>query len=102
MEQAKRSRMVHGKLPRDIEDELSPVHIEKVWELLEEKFCFNVKAWKKEFHDYVQKQPRHVQPDEAFVMFGEEFINPVLNLILRRREYHTTWRNILTYIVKKH
>jgi len=45
--------MVHGKLPRDIEDELSPVHIERVWELLEEKFCFNVKAWKKEFHDYV-------------------------------------------------
>jgi hypothetical protein len=101
MEQSTRSRLVHGTLPRDVEDELSSLHIEKVWELLEEKFCFNVKVWKKEFNDF-QKQIPSVEYREAFVQFGHEQINPILNLILRRKEYHPTWRNILTYIVKKH
>jgi len=102
VEQFNRGRMTSGKLPREAEDELSPLHIEKVWELLEEKFCFNVKAWRKEFHEYFQKQPHQVQQREAFVKFGQEFINPVLNLVLKRKEYHSTWRNILLYIVKKH
>ncbi len=94
--------MTYVKLPRDVEDQLSTIHIEKVWELLEEKFCFNVKVWKKEFHDYFQKQPHEIQMPQAFANFGREFINPVLNLVLRRSEYHETWRNILIYIVKKH
>ena len=101
MEQSTRGRIVYGKLPRDVEDELSPIHIEKVWELLEEKFCFNVKVWKKEFHDYFQKHSHQVDQREAFVQFVQEFINPILNLVLRRKEYHSTWQNILLYIVKK-
>ena len=101
MEKSTRSRLVHGTLPHDIEDELSSLHIEKVWELLEEKFCFNVKVWKKEFNDF-QKQTSSTEYREAFVRFGHEHINPILNLILRRKEYHPTWLNILTYIVKKH
>ena len=32
-----RSRLLYGKMPRDVEDELSPLHIEKTWELLKDK-----------------------------------------------------------------
>ncbi len=102
MEAPTRSRLAQDKLPHDVEDELSSLHIEKVWELLEEKFCFNVKVWKKEFHEYCQKQSPSVDHREAFVRFGQEHINPLLNLVLRRKEYHPTWQNIITYIVKKH
>ena len=97
-----RSRLLYGKLPREVEEELSPPHIEKVWELLEEKFCFNVKVWKKEFEGFFQRQPHSVMREEAFVEFGAEFINPVLNLVLKRDPYHATWANILKYIVKKY
>ena len=89
-------------MPRDVEDELSSVHIEKAWELLEEKFCFNVKAWRQEYRAYYQKQPHSVSEREAFVEFGAAFINPVLNMVLKRQSFHNTWGNLLIYIVKKH
>lgn len=97
-----RKRLLYGKLPRDVEDELSPVHMAKVWELLEEKFGFNVKAWKKEYQDYFQQLPHSVSEKEAFVEFGAEFINPLLNKILKRREHHNTWGNMLKYIVRRY
>jgi hypothetical protein len=97
-----RNRLLYGKMPRDVEDELSTIHIEKTWELLEEKFCFNVKAWRQEYKLYFQKQPHSVSEREAFVEFGAEFINPLLNKVLKRQEHHNTWGNILIYIVKRH
>jgi hypothetical protein len=97
-----RSRLTYGKLPRDIENELSPVHIEKVWELLSDKFCFKEEAWKKKFHEYFLKLPREVSQEEAFVEFGADYINPLLNQILQRASHHDTWGNILQYVVRKH
>ncbi len=97
-----RSRLLYGKMPRDVEDELSPIHIEKIWELLEEKFHFNVKAWKEEFKLYYQKQPHSVSEREAFVEFGAALINPLLNTILKRQGHHNTWGNMLIYIVRKY
>lgn len=102
MAKSLRSRLLYGKMPRDVEDELSPIHIEKTWELLGEKFCFNVKSWKQDYKLYFQKQPHSVSEREAFVEFGAAFINPLLNSILKRREHHNTWGNILIYIVKNH
>jgi len=102
MERSARSRLLYGKMPRDVEDELSAVHIEKAWTLLEEKFCFNIKSWKQEFKEYYQKQPHSVSEREAFVEFGAAFINPVLNMILKRQGHHNTWGNMLIYIVKRH
>jgi hypothetical protein len=89
-------------MPRDVEDELTTIHIEKTWELLEEKFCFNIKAWRQEYKLYFQKQPHSVSEREAFVEFGAEFINPLLNKVLKRQDHHNTWRNLLIYIVKRH
>jgi hypothetical protein len=97
-----RSRLLYGKLPREVEAALSATHIEKIWTLLEERFCFNVKLWKKDFHHYYQQQPRSVSMQEAFVEFGAEFINPILNTVLKRDHHHATWSNILKYVVKKH
>ena len=91
----------YGKLPRDVENNLSAIHITKIWELLEEKFCFNTKAWKKDFYEYFQKQPPRVSEREAFVDFGVKRIQPVLNKVLARKDFHPTWKNMLTYIVKK-
>jgi hypothetical protein len=100
--QSTRSRLTHGKLPRDIENELSSVHIERVWELLHDTFCFNEKAWKKQYHEYFKKLPHEVSEEEAFVEFGAEFINPLLNQILQRAAHHDTWGNMLKYVVRKH
>jgi hypothetical protein len=100
-ERKPRNQILYGKLPRDVEDELSPVHMKKIWELLETKFCFNLKVWKKDFQEYFQKQPHMVTEREAFVEFGVKHIQPVLNMVLGRKEYHPTWRNLLAYIVKK-
>jgi hypothetical protein len=96
-----KNQLLYGKLPRDVEDELSPVHMTKVWELLEEKFCFNIKAWKKNFQEFYQKQPHSVSERQAFVEFGAKEIQPLLNMILKRKDFHPTWKNILTYVVKK-
>lgn len=96
-----KTRLTHGKMPRDIEYEMTPVHVKKVWELLEEKFAFNTGAWKKEFKAYYEKQPRTTQEMEAFYDFGFETIQPVLNQILKRDPWHPTWRSLLLYIVRK-
>ncbi len=97
-----KGKVLYGNIPRDVENELSPVHMERTWTLLEEKFCFNVKAWKQEYKAYYQKQDSRVSEQEAFVEFGAAFINPLLNMILKRKTHHNTWGNMLVYIVKKH
>ncbi|MEO5980375.1 MAG: hypothetical protein ABIS36_22240 [Chryseolinea sp.] len=97
-----KGKVPYGKVPQDVEHELSSVHIDKTWSLLEEKFCFNVKAWKQDYQAYCQKQGSKMSEQEAFVEFGTEFINPLLNKILVRKSYHNTWSNMLSYIVKKH
>lgn len=102
MNRSGQSRTGYSKLPRDVEDELSAVHLEKTWALLAEKFCFNVGAWKKEFEAYRQRKPGRISRQQAFVDFGAEYINPVLNSVLKRGRYHPTWTNLLKYIVEKH
>jgi hypothetical protein len=102
MEKNQRNRMMYHKLPRNVENDLSAVHMARVWELLEEKFCFNIKKWKKEYVEYLQKRAHNVPEQEAFVDFGMEFINPVLNAVLKRDRYFDTWGNLLKYIVKKY
>ena len=92
--------MTERTWPREIEHELSAVHMNKTWELLSEKFCFNTKAWKKQFYEYFQKQPNNITEQQAFVDFGTKHIQPILNRILVRKDFHPTWKNMLTYVVK--
>jgi hypothetical protein len=97
-----KSREHYGKMPREVEDQISSIHMTKIWDILQEKFCFNVKAWKKEFYEYVQKQPGNTSEREAFVEFGVKHIQPILNLVLKRNVYHPTWKNMIAYVVKKY
>jgi hypothetical protein len=101
-EQRSKSREYYGKLSRDVETQLSSVHMGRVWDILQEKFCFNVKAWKKEFYEFVQKQPGNASESQAFVEFGVKNIQPVLNAVLKRNAYHPTWKNMIDYVVRKY
>ena len=77
-------------------------HIERVWELLAEKFHFNIPAWKKEFREFLGRQYRNTDETDAFLIFGTQKINPVLNEILKRNSLHPTWQKMLEYIMNRY
>ena len=41
------------RLPRDVENSFEEIHIQKIWNILEEKFSFNIKGWKEDFTKYL-------------------------------------------------
>ena len=43
------------RLPRDVENSFEEVHIQKIWNILEEKFSFNIKGWKEDFAKYLDE-----------------------------------------------
>ncbi len=88
------------RLPRDVENSFEEVHIQKIWTVLEDKFSFNVKGWKEEFNKYLTTQSRDISERQAFVEFGLRRIQPILNGILKRTDYHPTWINLMRYVVK--
>ena len=88
------------RLPRDVENSFEEVHIQKIWNVLEDKFSFNVKGWKEEFNKYLTTQSRDISERQAFVEFGLRRIQPILNGILKRTDYHPTWINLMRYVVK--
>jgi hypothetical protein len=76
-------------------------HCDKVWLLLEEKFSFNIKFWKDQCRYYIDHQPRNVHELEAFLQFGNDNINPVLNKVLGRNEHHNTWYKLVEYVIRQ-
>jgi hypothetical protein len=73
--------------------------IDRVWSYLGKKFGFNTPAWKKEFEQSVTPLPRNTSRQEAFILFGKERIEPLLNVILKRHRY-PTWIRLLTFVLK--
>jgi hypothetical protein len=88
------------RLPRDIENAFEEIHIQKIWIVLGDKFSFNVKGWKEEFNKYLTTQSRDISERQAFVEFGLRRIQPILNGILKRTDYHPTWINLMRWVVK--
>jgi hypothetical protein len=88
------------RLPRDVENGFEEIHMEKTWHFLTEKFSFNNKGWKDDFKKYLASQSREISERQAFVEFGLKKIQPILNGILKRSEYHPTWINLMRWIVK--
>lgn len=88
-------------LPVDVEDELTDLHVREVWQLLKDRFSFNLTVWKRSYKQYLDRQPRNSPEIKVFIEFGKKFIQPVLNKALGREEMHPTWRNLIIYIVKK-
>jgi hypothetical protein len=81
------------------EYEFQEYHINKTWDLLEEKFSFNKKAWKKRFNDYLNKRPANADEIGSFLRFGNQTINPILNEILCRNILYPTFNNLTKFIV---
>ena len=77
-----------------------PEDIENVWTYLEKTFSFNIKSWKKEFDVERSRLPRNTTAQEAFMIFGKQQIEPVLNEILKRRKY-PTWIGLLSFVLKE-
>jgi len=87
------------RLPQDIARQFQEAHIERTWKVLEERFSFNVNGWKAEFRRYLQSQSRGISERQAFTEFGKKKIEPLLNLILKREQYHPTWTNLMRWIL---
>ena len=88
-------------VPQLISDHFEPMHIDLVFRELGDRFGFNQKAWRKKFEEYLSRQPRTTGEMDAFIKFGNSFINPVLNEILCRNSLHATFVKLLFYIVEK-
>jgi hypothetical protein len=91
--------MICSVTPRAYEYEFQEHDITKTWNYLHEHFGFNLKAWKKRFEEYKEKQ--HQVRDEVgnFQRFGKKFIEPVLNEILGRNVLYPTFNYLMQYIV---
>ena len=88
-------------LPRNIIDQYSEHHITLAWRELHERFGFDLKGWKQLFRDQFMKQPRNTTELDYFLIFGNQFINPVLNDILRRRQGFPTFNKFMDYIIER-
>ena len=91
-----------AKVPQSvayIKDVFDPEDIEKVWEYLEKTFSFNVRSWKREFNTERSHYPRNTSDQEAFMIFGKQRIEPLLNEILKRKRY-PTWIGLLSFVLK--
>ena len=90
-----------AKVPSSVQyirDVFEETDIDKVWNELERRFHFNVKAWKKEFDVVLSNHDRFKDPQEVFLEYGKINIEPLLNTILKRNRY-PTWINFVTYVL---
>lgn len=88
-------------MSQNILDYMEIIHIDQAFDLLEEKFGFPKKVWKKAFNEYLDKQPRKEDDLGIFLRFGNDRINPLLNGILVRNPGHPTFNKLCEYLVKK-
>jgi hypothetical protein len=88
-------------IPQVLTDHFDLMHIDIVFNELKFRFGFNKKEWEKKFKAYLLQQPRNTSELDAFIKFGNRFVNPVLNEILCRNTAHSTFTHLLLYIVEK-
>jgi len=80
-------------------DRFDENHINKVWEILGSKFGFNVKEWRMRFREYQLRHHRKSMDVDAFLIFGEKVLNPLLNQILQRREGFPTFQRMVRFVI---
>lgn len=91
-----------AKVPQSVQyikDAFDEEDIDRVWEYLRKTFGFNVREWKTEFKASIEPLPRNTSIQEAFILFGKKKIEPLLNEILKRKQY-PTWIGLLTFVLK--
>ncbi|MFZ9503237.1 MAG: hypothetical protein ACO263_01580 [Cyclobacteriaceae bacterium] len=77
------------------------MHIAIIWDELRLRFGFDLKAWKTEFAEFLNSQPRNTNITDAFIVFGNRRINPVLNSILRRNDLYPTFNKLMQYVISR-
>ena len=91
-----------AKVPQSVQyikDVFDAADIDRVWEYLGKTFGFNISAWKEEFQTALGHFPRNTSVQEAFMTFGKQKIEPLLNEILKRKR-HPAWIELLTFVLK--
>lgn len=91
-----------SRLSENTKARFSEMHINLTWNELNERFGFELKSWKKQFHEYMAKHPQHKDMVSGFYRFGNDTINPVLNQILGRSSGFPTFNRLVEYITKKY
>src|SRR4051812_36723401 len=91
--------MQNDKIKRNIEEVFEETDIAKVWDYLNDKFGFNTKAWQEDFEKYSASLPG--KPSRKnFIDYGLKKIQPLLNSILMRKQFHPTWNSMLCWLLK--
>ena len=70
------------------------------WQELHDRFGFDLKGWKKRFQEGFSRQPRNVGETEYFLIFGNDYINPVLNELLCRNRNYPTFNRLVEYLLR--
>jgi hypothetical protein len=87
-----------NRLPGYVKNDLTDVHMDRTWTVLQEKFSFNLPGWKKEFRQYYSRQPERVTELQAFMESGLKHIQPLLNKVLKRSD--PTWHRLIEWVVR--
>lgn len=96
------TKTVMRQLNTETEHDFEEKDIDRTFDLLKEKFGFNIQAWREQFENYfMQHATRKQTRTEFFLLFGNEYINPVLNKILGRRAQFPTFNRMVEYVVKR-
>jgi hypothetical protein len=80
-------------------DRFNEMHMQQVWDLLATKFGFNVPEWKMRFREYKLAYHRKLLDTDAFLIFGNKVLNPLLNQILQRRQGYPTFNRMVKYVM---
>lgn len=78
--------------------DMDAVHIQKVFDLLTDRFGFPVE-WQRVWREYLDKQPRGEDEIGLFLQFGNTRIEPILNALLLRPSGHSTFAKLCEYII---
>jgi len=83
-----------------IREVLTVEDFDKVWNVLESTFSMNIVAWKACFARAERTRGRFTSREEAFLIFGKQRIEPLLNDLLCRRRV-PTWIYLLRYVLRE-
>lgn len=82
-----------------IREVLTTDDFDKVWLVLHETFSMNITAWKELFAKAERTRGRYTSREEAFLLFGKQKIEPLLNDLLYRKRV-PTWIYLLRYVLR--
>ena len=88
-------------IPQLLTDNFDLMHIDMVFVELQTRFGFRKQEWQKKFKAFLAQQPRNTSELDAFIKFGNRFVNPVVNEILCRNALHPTFQQLVMYVVEK-